>query len=113
MAQARHNQTLASLIKTTQPGYCDWAAIVLFYSALHLVEAYLANMGEHPEGHADRSRALEEHGILHPIWADYRILKDYSEDARYRCVAFAVDDIDSLERVEFKNIQDCISGLLS
>jgi hypothetical protein len=63
----------------------DWSAIVLFYAALHLVQAYFAGTAttafDIPRTHADRSTRI---GLkLTPIYKHYRILEDLSKEARY------------------------------
>ena len=63
----------------------DWAIIVLFYTALHLIQAYFvetaSNAFQIPRTHDDRRTRV---GIsLTPLFQHYRTLEDYSKDARY------------------------------
>jgi hypothetical protein len=110
--QAERNYALVATLKAANPVFHEWAAVGLFYSSLHYLEAYLAFLGEHPEGHAERGRAFQDHSALVPVWNDYRMLKDYSEDARYRCVAFTADQIDNLEKNEYSRVRAHLIGLL-
>lgn len=93
---AERNRQFAATIKTGAAAHADWAVTAVFYSAVHLLEAYLAGMGEHPGGHGERSQAFQDHSVLVEVWEDYREMKDYSEDARYRCVPFVETDVDRL-----------------
>ena len=59
----------------------SWAAIVAFYSALHLVDRLAARVNFHPGGHGDRVRfVISQH---RPIFAAYNALQTASECARY------------------------------
>lgn len=81
LEQARHN---ANFYATIDKAVCaDWAITVLFYTALHYVDALLAQQGVHPTSHAGRNRALERIAELRPIYADYESLKNASYNARY------------------------------
>jgi len=58
--QARANEDLARELsaRETSPTHISWAAVVLFYTALHLVDAYLAQRGTNPATHAERDTLL-------------------------------------------------------
>lgn len=82
LGQAEHNLALYDGLDRKK--YSDWASTVLFYSALHYVDAYLArNLGVHPNGHADRDKYINTVVALKAARNDYRELKDYCHNARY------------------------------
>lgn len=67
--------------------HLDWVATAAFYCALHAVDAYFATLATplHPGSHVSRDRHVSL--LVPPIWAEYRLLKDESIDARYNCTA--------------------------
>ena len=80
--QAEHN--LRMYDSMDRSAYSDWAATVLFYAALHYVDAFLARkLHYHPRGHADRDKLLHTVHALKKIRVEYRELKDCSHNARY------------------------------
>src|SRR5437588_7560509 len=84
LPQARDNYRLYQELK--QGGqHLDWAVTVLFYTALHLAEAYLAetisSAFARPKGHEERSAAIRKH--LPQIYGDYQFLRTRSTWARY------------------------------
>lgn len=59
----------------------DWAVTVLFYQAMHAVEAWFANRSVHHLNHVRRNQAVFDH--LREIATPYRKLHDLSRIARY------------------------------
>jgi hypothetical protein len=77
---------------------------VIFYTALHVIERYLACKGLHPADHTARDAYLRRVRGLKPIWLDYRRLKDESIRARYEVASFTADEVqghqERLARIE-------------
>ena len=94
--QAKHNKAFLTEFNLVQTAYSDWAVTVMFYTALHLIEAYLATKGLHPADHGVRDNYLTRMTALKPIYRPYRELRHYSEKARYRGARFTTDDISTL-----------------
>jgi hypothetical protein len=61
----------------------EWAAIVAFYAALHLVERLCACENLHIANHHDRLAWLNKHAKHKAIHADFVALYDASRVARY------------------------------
>jgi hypothetical protein len=80
-SQAAHNESTALLL--LQHRYFDWAITAFFYAALHLVEAILAQSGEHSRNHVARDSTIARHPALRAIYGRYRYLETLSRDARY------------------------------
>ena len=59
----------------------DWAATVIFYRAMHLIEAWFARRDIHHVNHVQRNRAVFEE--LSELTGPYRKLYDLSRLARY------------------------------
>jgi hypothetical protein len=68
----------------------QWAVTVAFYCAVHCLEAHLADHGEHGKTHQARMQKLitGETAVPDNVYAAYRRLKQWSEDARYRLGRF-------------------------
>jgi hypothetical protein len=84
LLQARQNYKLYQELK--QGGeHLDWAVTVLFYAALHVVQAYFvesaASEAEIPRDHVERDSAIWRE--LRPIVNQYSFLKTRSMWARY------------------------------
>lgn len=84
LAQAQHNYRPYQELKLGGR-YPDWTATVLFYAAMHLIEAYLAEREpgtfHRMKGHQDRLTAV---GLKLPmVYAAYRHLHNQSTVARY------------------------------
>jgi hypothetical protein len=102
--QACHNRRLARTISRSD--YPDWAATVIFYAAVHYVEAVLARHAappdDQPSSHADRMRAMNNdlRHFTKRVRRCYRRLLDKSHDARYEdwrsLGGFAQSDISAL-----------------
>ena len=81
--QARSNERLAEHLGRTP--YPDWRCTVLYYAALHYIQAYFSSL-ERPlsfERHALRDHAIYADSNIRGIRRDYRSLKDWSQNARY------------------------------
>jgi hypothetical protein len=69
----------------------DWIMTLLFYTALHLVDAYMQpSLGACPSNHGERDDFMRRFGALRAARSRYRELRDYSRDARYAGFCFVV-----------------------
>ena len=71
-----------------KPNFCDWTAIVTFYTALHVVEAVFFydtqhSNRQHGYNHETRERILKETRSYQNIWKHYRPIQSASAKARY------------------------------
>lgn len=92
--------------------YQDWAITGIFYSAIHLVEAFLAIKDIHVEDHKERARHLSLIKELKPLFGYYRALYDYSVNARYKLHNFTVDSISDSYKQFFLPIKEEITRQL-
>src|SRR5437763_1955637 len=82
---------------TNEGPHPEWAMVMLFYAALHYVEAYwdvmYAVLGckQHYENHRERREPIERH--LAPIWKHYRALERRAHDARYKGETFSQQEV--------------------
>ena len=65
--------------------YPDWSVTVMFYCALHYVDAVLdEKIRIHPRTHGDRSKKMARLSVFtSEMFTDYRLLLTRSELARY------------------------------
>jgi len=107
--KARSNEALSLSLRATP--YPDWAATVLFYAALHLVEAVLAPLTQ-LRTHVRRDNVVATDPRLRPIYVHYRELYDRSLDARYNCVAFTGQHVRNLHAQEYEPLNQHLGALL-
>ncbi len=75
----------------------SWALVLLFYSALHLVQAHAENQYAKkpnislPSKHLERTQYIA--GNLQKIIIDYRELQTASEDVRYDMVRYSLSGV--------------------
>lgn len=114
--QAEHNETVLRVLRRSQRMTTDWQVTLLFYIALHYVDAYLHTLrpptGIHPKGHRERGRQAGEHLGL-SLAADYYELQRRSEDARYNGRRASLPDVASLRANEFARIRTHVRAALS
>lgn len=104
LTRARQNyETYGRLKRSGQD--LDWAVTVLFYTALHLAQAYFVQQAatsfDIPRNHQERSTHV---GLkLPPIYRHYRTLEDHSRRARYEpdYVPLTPEAIQTLEDRDF------------
>jgi hypothetical protein len=81
IAKAQRNCVLYESLANTQDR--DWAVTHLFYAAIHLVQAHAYQYSSHfPASHDERDRYVMAY--LPAIEADYDMLRQASQSARYR-----------------------------
>jgi hypothetical protein len=92
LQKADRNEQFAVFLadKTT---YYDWAATVLFYAALHYMDAILAAAMDHPKTHDKRHSSIRKNGTLRRVYAEYRALESLSRNARYYAVKIEAGDV--------------------
>jgi len=99
----------------TEPENFDWAIVLLFYSALHLVQAHAISKAKadasviRPESQFDRDRYVANH--LGSIVYEYTALRNASEDARYNLVKRPVAEIQQFHDKCFLKIKNHMAGL--
>jgi hypothetical protein len=98
LTRAEENEDLAARL-SRKYGFCvDWSITMIFYAALHRIDAYLAGKNVHPLNHEFRDEEVENNGSLANIFKDYRRLKDLSTAARYEIANFHEDTLEVAKR---------------
>jgi hypothetical protein len=93
-----------------------WIVTLMFYAALHWVDAYLATLlpprGVHPPDHEARAAWIARTRALRPIELHYRHLQDRSRDARYDLRAFSKSEVQDLRSMRLDPIRASIEAQL-
>ena len=76
----------------------SWEIVVYFYSALHLLQAFLMTKNYRPQTHADREQALCRLTELRSAREPYQALSWASTEARYTSKNFSVDHVDEAKK---------------
>jgi hypothetical protein len=92
----------------------DWAIVRLFYSALHLVQAYAVsyqaqNGGTVPRTHSTREVFIANH--LSEIEAEYSRLEEASRDVRYDLIVLTEAEIVEYHDDEFESMRSHLRSL--
>jgi hypothetical protein len=81
----QYNAALASRMEQALPQHLDWCAVVAFYAAMHVLDAYLsAKQFAFPiDSHPNRNRAIRLSPELRRCGTSYREPQEVSEQVRY------------------------------
>lgn len=93
--------------------FSDWALTAPFYSALHLIDAYVAGtLNQHPRNHTVRNHAVRSTAAPRAAYSHYRELQERSRDARYECITFRAQDVQLLRQSDFEPLRHRLHRLL-
>jgi hypothetical protein len=80
IAQWKHNRKFA---KTIDRVYRDWQINVIFYTALHLVDAALIKLNQSVSDHSSRNEQVKTNGAFASVRSQYLNLYRISRITRY------------------------------
>jgi len=96
LRQAQHNRSLIEALDPAGTRFLDWVVTVAFYVALHRLEAWFADKGLHFESHTQRDDWLVKvKELRRNVWPRYKELEFQSRQARYQCISFDKDFVQS------------------
>jgi hypothetical protein len=102
LEKARHNLAFLDTMDVADDTFADWAIVVLFYRALHLVSIVIHSEGrDHGSSHAERQRSVDAVFTLATAQS-YRRLRSRSRIVRYESVRCAATDFERLLRSDFE-----------
>ncbi|MBI4333837.1 MAG: hypothetical protein HY673_21455 [Chloroflexi bacterium] len=107
--KARRNEVFHESIDLDKHG--EWAAVALFYAAMHYVDAVLAEElglpaeARHPGDHAHRNQMVAASHSLSPIWLFYRSLYHRSRQARYTSLSLPRNVLANLQPLCFEPLR--------
>ncbi len=106
-----NNNNASNYLALKNPTYSDWEVATLFYSALHLVDAFVLKTGlPKPGDHFERNEIVRKNQSFQPIRKQYSSLYILSKSARY--VRDVTPDEVSQARECHSSITSYISSLL-
>ena len=102
VSKAQANESFADQIDTNSSAVAiSWIVTIIFYAAVHYVQAYFASLGRKHILHKARSSDIQRDSRIAVMYNDYRDLYDISRDARYDCGTLAPGHIKfAKERLE-------------
>lgn len=114
LARSQHCKEVADHLAET-PKYRDWAAVALFYGALHLVQSALADEPDlpkderHPRKHTGRDSGIRGTNQLvsdlyKPVKKDYWSLFEISRRTRYDFEKLGADAYRKLEE-QYRHVE--------
>jgi hypothetical protein len=109
--KAKNNKRFADAIRPITSTSSGWILTILFYSALHYVEAYNAKFDCHFKNHDDLKRDIYRNPQLSDIFDDYSDLLTFSWNARYRPCNYGEEDVKEA-RVCYEAVVGHITALL-
>lgn len=118
VTKAERNETFYSTHKLDTGIFNEWAVVVLFYVAVHYVDAVLSQDAllsqelRDPETHQRRNQAVSSCSLVHPISAKYLNLYNRSIDARYKRISFPDEFLQKIENDFFKPIREHLRNQL-
>ena len=111
LEKAEGNTRFANAIRPQTPVSSGWILTVLFYSALHYVEAFNAKHNQHFHEHPSLSQDIHRNPQLSAIYEDYRELSDFSWNARYRPNNYGITEVTEAKE-SHAAVEQHIRGLL-
>lgn len=110
LPQAERNERAADAMASLPERYTEWEVAMLFYSALHYVDAFLATRGLHPQSHLERKDLVAS---LTNLARYYDILFKRSMNARYHLYQFTPQEVDRIRNGAFLRVKEGILALSS
>jgi hypothetical protein len=111
LSTSRDNEALAE--RLVHMGEFGWAVTCLFYSALHLVEAYLVSVNLTSSNHRDRHTAMQRVPALQSVFRRYNHLKQQSENSRYQCQQFSRNAFVSVRDTDYRPLVSYLRNLVT
>ena len=109
--KAERNRDFADAMRPVNPTVVGWSLVVLFYSALHYVEAFHAKHHTHCTTHKQRNGEISRNPQLSVIYRHYQELSDFSWNARYQCASYSSSEL-AQARESLKAVETHIQKLL-
>jgi hypothetical protein len=115
LKQASNNEDFAErLLQSGDAASVTWAATLVFYSAVHYGRAFLAARGSLTIRTHSGFESISRQSWVAPnnVLAHYRLLKVYSERARYDCIEYSITEILKLRDDHLRPFRDAIRAAL-
>lgn len=109
--KAERNEQFFQSHNLESSSFNEWAVVVLFYAAMHYMDAVLARESvlsrsqRHPRDHPQRNRGVANSPTLGPIARLYLNLYQRSRDARYTHISFPDYVLNNLTTMSFQPLK--------
>jgi hypothetical protein len=110
LATSAANEALA--LRLAEMAEYGWSITCLFYSALHLTEARLAQLGRSSANHRERELNIIREPSLNQVRRAYTRLKAESEHARYECQQFSAQEAARIRQLLYVPLAGALRGIL-
>lgn len=114
LRQVDHNKQLLQTFDVNSTEYLDWVVTIAFYTAVHLIEAYFADVRPqiHNTDHQKRQDAMRRVAEFKSIYNLYRELEEWSRNTRYKCYQPKSEFVKNQVLSYLSDIEQVINGLL-
>ncbi len=109
LIKAERNERLADILASLPERYTEWEVTVLFYSALHYVNAFLEMQGLEATHHHARYQLIAS---MTNFAREYENLSQKSVNARYKMDEFTPQDVDRTKASDFRVVKEEVLALL-
>ena len=90
LSKAARNEKFAEYL-AEKTEYIDWGVTILFYAALHYMDAVLSVSAIDPRDHKARHTAIGVNDTLRRVYREYRLLETQSWNSRYSTIKIGPD----------------------
>ena len=107
LCKYRKNKALAANKIISKEENNDWKVVIVYYSALHLIDSTYAENNVHPRKHIDRSSLMDKCNQYTPILDEYSLLEKLSRKARYDSLNIAKKEVTNA-LIALDKIEKCL-----
>lgn len=112
LAKVAENLKVLQSLDSSLEGAIGWSITILFYSALHFIEAYFeSRRGFGCKHHFSRASEIQRDEVIKSLFGDYSTLETLSREARYDVSEFGAEDLKRAEAC-FENIRKAVEALV-
>lgn len=111
LSKVQENLIFLNSLDEGVSGTFAWSITVLFYCALHYVEAYFVTQGKGFNHHFSRGRAIQQDARINSLYKNYRRLEDLSREARYDVSSFNRGDV-KFARENFETVERAVQAII-
>ncbi|OGO22484.1 MAG: hypothetical protein A2Z28_05255 [Chloroflexi bacterium RBG_16_51_9] len=116
--KARRNEDFFNSYGLSKSQYNEWGVTVLFYAAMHLIDAVLSQDNSvpgnvrNPKDHITRNWGVGQSTSLNAIYTQYFNLYERSREARYGIISFPDGFLNKLESTNYASVKSHVKAIL-
>ena len=110
--QAERNEAAYHHLDTTSGAFGDWQVTMLFYAAVHYINAYLERRSVRVASHDQRSFWVKTERGLRVVSSEYSELQDRGWESRYALVFFSREQARQLYAGDYRPFRNSIRNML-